>query len=47
MAILTGLDGLHWDTAANLLYVGITRARSHPIIVERPDVLARWGLGVE
>jgi ATP-dependent exoDNAse (exonuclease V) alpha subunit len=42
--ILTGLDGLQPDTAASLLYVGITRARSHLVIVERAEVLARWGL---
>ena len=45
MVILTGLDGLHPDTAARLLYVGITRARSHLVIVERAEVPARWGLG--
>ncbi len=44
VVILTGLDGLHTDTAASLLYVGITRARSHLIVVERAAVLERWGL---
>jgi hypothetical protein len=44
VVILTGLDGMREETAQALLYVGITRARSHLVIVERAEVLARWGL---
>jgi superfamily I DNA/RNA helicase len=43
VVILTGLDGMREETASALLYVGITRARSHLVIVERAEVLARWG----
>lgn len=42
-AVLTGLDGLPEATACTLLYVGMTRARSHLFIVEREEVLEPWG----
>ena len=44
VVILTGLEGLREETAQALLYVGITRARSHLIVVERAAVLKKWGM---
>ena len=40
---MTGLHGLHPNAARTLLYVGITRARSHLIAVEREEVLGEVG----
>ena len=47
VVILTGLEGIYEPTARHLLYVGITRARSHLIVLERAEVLERWGLSSE
>ncbi len=44
MVILTALEGMHTGTARMLLYVGITRARSHLLVVERGEVLEHYGL---
>ncbi len=43
--ILTGLEGMHSATAETLLYVGITRAKGHLVVMEKAEVLEKWGLG--
>ncbi|MCH7478459.1 MAG: ATP-binding domain-containing protein [SAR324 cluster bacterium] len=45
VVILSGLDGMHPSTAETLLYVGITRAKGHLVVLEKAKVLARWGFG--
>ena len=44
VVILTGLEGMFAETAASLLYVGLTRASSHLILLEAPEVLGKWGV---
>jgi len=44
VVILTALDGMPPDKARTVLYVGMTRARSHLIIVEREAVLRSFGI---
>ena len=44
VVILTGLTGLHPSNELALLYVGTTRARSHLIVMEHPETLAKYGL---
>ena len=45
VVILTGLEGMFAGTAETLLYVGITRAKGHLVVLEKKDVLEKWGLG--
>jgi len=44
VVILTGLEGINAANANTLIYVGITRARQHLVVLEKPEVLAKWGL---
>ena len=43
VVVLTGLEGIHAATAEMLLYVGITRARSHLVILARDETLEQYG----
>ena len=36
---------MYFSTAETLLYVGITRAKGNQVVLEKPVVPARWGLG--
>ena len=45
VVILTGLEGMFARTAETLLYVGMTGAKGHLVVLEKVEVLARWGLG--
>ena len=45
VVILTGLEGMFARTAETLLYVGMTGAKGHLVVLEKAEVLARWGLG--
>jgi len=44
VVILTGLEGINAANANTLIYVGITRARQHLVVLEKPEVLSKWGL---
>ena len=39
-------EGMHLATAQMLLYMGITGAKGHPVVLEKAEVLGKWGLGV-
>ena len=46
-AVLLGdPEGMHLATAQMLLYMGITGAKGHPVVLEKAEVLGKWGLGV-
>ncbi|MCH8888628.1 MAG: ATP-binding domain-containing protein [SAR324 cluster bacterium] len=46
VVILAGLEGMFAGTAETLLYVGITRAKGHLVVLEKKEVLEKWGLKI-
>jgi len=44
ICILAGLDDMDEESADGLLYVGITRARTHLVVVAQPETLGPLGL---
>ena len=44
--LLSDPESMHLATAQMLLYMGITGAKGHPVVLEKAEVLGKWGLGV-